>query len=1130
MAIPLDNTMETTRRRLRSLGRYAALMTIGTLFLRWWTPSVLLLGAALLLTRWVPPWGRPLVGGIWLGSVVLIGLWSARGAGRIRWTIRHVAARVEETSSRARYYLLSALELDAQRERNARLGYDPSLVERVLSEGTRCLEGVRGNVVFALERRRVFLAFLKALAASASVLFLFALGAVTKTSLHEWTRSPLSAYRVSVEWVQPGNAAVESGQDVTVRARLRGSAGKEIRLEYREKGTSSWKTLSMMPSEKNYAATLRNILSPLEYRVRARGTVSETYTLSVANPPVLESLRVTLRFPAYTGLSPKTLETNQGDVRALVGTRVDVEGKSTQPLQRATLHFDSEEVALAVAETSFRGSFVVRESGRYALQLTSAEGITQANPPRFFVEAVLDEKPTVEVTHPGRDVSLDPTMRLPLVVEAHDDYGISRIFLHYQNENREQSGVLSLRALSKATPFVRVEYEWDLQRLDLFPDESVAYFIEAFDNDTLGGPKRSVSPTYRVRFPSMTELFDEILASQEIQSRTMSAILDAQEQAEDIVDSLIDRLRKEQELTLHERKELERAIQLEQKIEEKRHELSQEVTRSLEAAQKSDLLDVETLQRIEEMRRLLDEVASESLKEALRKLQEVLRETQLDVQREQLLAANFKQEEFRQRIEQMIEMLERMRSSQEVQKALKLAETLTEQQKQIVEKTETLSRELGERHPTPESPEGRQSSELGTLENRVREDTQRLLNHMGTAAERLRSEETLQRVGEELERLRNEAKSLDTSLSRAQTQLTSRNPQGAQRPASDALQQLQQLRQGLENTNEFLQGDHNERILEALREATRDTLHLAQEHQSLFETTRELNAHRNSTSSTERNPLRRELASRENALAEGAHAITERFRELSQREIHVPLELSWNLRNAADALRRSSQALEENELGRALPIQRDALAQLNATALQMLATMDQVNAQASAARMQNMMQQMERLAEGQGNLNRLAEQIEQQLRQRGTSPNVQESFERMAFEQRLIRQAMERLAHKLQNRTLGDIRDLPKEMQQVERDLNSSRLNREVLERMRRIETRMLESTKALQQRQTGKSRKAETTTHLFNEQIGTENPEWERIRHLFTGELGNLSDVGAPELYRALIRSYFRALTERSR
>lgn len=177
-----------------------------------------------------------------------------------------------------------------------------------------------------------------------------------------------------------------------------------------------------------------------------------------------------------------------------------------------------------------------------------------------------------------------------------------------------------------------------------------------------------------------------------------------------------------------------------------------------------------------------------------------------------------------------------------------------------------------------------------------------------------------------------------------------------------------------------------------------------------------------------------------------------------------------------------------------------------------------------------MMEQMERLAKGQGDLNRFAEQIEQQLRQRGVSPNVQESLERMAFEQGLIRQAMERLVQKLQNRTLGDVRDLPQEMQQVERDLSTPRLNREVLERMRRIETRMLESTKALQQRETGKSRKAETAKQLFNEQTGIEKPEWERVRQHFTGELGNLSDVGAPELYRALIRSYFRALTGRSR
>jgi hypothetical protein len=1105
-------------------------MVVANAFLRWLAPAVVALGVALVLTRLSPSWARPLAGIVWIAAVAFFGVRQARTVARVRWSHQHVAGRVEDTYPATRSRLLSALELDAQRERNDRLGYDTYLVDRAVSEGARCLAGVQTRVVFATERRQAIRALLYALTACVGLFALVALRVVTSATVREWTRSPVAAYRVSIEWVKPGNAAVERGADVPIRALIRGSVGRDARLEYRDSGASAWGTVPMTVADGSYSATLRNVVSPLEYRVRAKSAVSESYTLSVANPPGLESLTVTLRFPTYSGLAPKTLERDQGDVRALVGTTVEMTGRSSQPLSRATVDFDErEDIALDVNAASFRGSFVVRESGRYALALTNASAVAQANPPRFFVEAIPDEKPAVEVTRPGRDAALDQTMRVPLTVEATDDYGISRLLLHYTNEKREQSGVLPLRSFPRATPLARVDYEWDLKRLDLFPDESVAYYVEAFDNDTVSGPKRAVSPTYRLRFPSMTELFDELIASQEVQSQTMDSIVEAQGEAEDIVDSLIDRLRKEQELTLNEKKELERAVQMEQKIEEKREELSQEIAKSLDQARKSDLMDAETLQRVEEMQRLLDEVASDALKEAMRKLQQALRETKLDAQREQLMAANFKQEEFRQRIEQMIQMLEKMKSAQEVQKALKLAEALVEQQGQVVEKTEALNRELGERRPTSDSPEGRRSSELGTLESRVRTDAKELTKHIETASRQLRSDDALQQVADELDRLRNEAvqNGLDSNLNRAQNQLSSRNPQNAQPPATDALRQLQQLRQGLDNVNEFMQGSGGEAVMAALREAIRDTLHLAQEHQSTFDATRELSANRSGSGN---NPLRRQLASRENALADGADAITDRFRELSEEDIQIPLELAWGLRDAADALRRSSQALEENELGRAVPIQRDALAQLNTTALKMLAAMDNMNAQASSAGMQNMMQQMERLAEGQGDLNRLAEQIERQLRQQGTSPSDRQTLERMAFEQGLIRQAMERLAQKMQNakQALGDVRDLPKEMGQVERELGGSRLNRDVLERMRRIETRMLESTKALQQRETGKTRKSETGQRLFGEQSGEENAEWERIRQQFTGELGNLSDVDAPEAYRALIRSYFRALTER--
>jgi hypothetical protein len=337
------------------------------------------------------------------------------------------------------------------------------------------------------------------------------------------------------------------------------------------------------------------------------------------------------------------------------------------------------------------------------------------------------------------------------------------------------------------------------------------------------------------------------------------------------------------------------------------------------------------------------------------------------------------------------------------------------------------------------------------------------------------------------------------------------------------------MRQGLDNAREFMQGQGGEQVMAALREAVRDTLHLSQEHENIIQRTERLNTSRSNFSSQPTNPAQRELAVREQALSEGVNALTQTLQDLSDQEIQIPLELMWGLRDAADGLRRGSRALEENEVSRSLPIQRQALADLNKTALQMLATMDAMNSQMNASGMQNAMEQLEQLAQQQGGLNRLAEQIQEQLRRQGTSPSAQQSLERMAFEQSLIREATERLNEKLQRmkEMLGDLSDVGSEMKQVETRLGANELNRQVLEQMRRIETRMLESSKSLQQRETGKSRKSLAAKRLFGEQAGTENAEWNKIRDLFQGELSNLSEADAPEAYRPLIRAYYRALAE---
>ena len=190
----------------------------------------------------------------------------------------------------------------------------------------------------------------------------------------------------------------------------------------------------------------------------------------------------------------------------------------------------------------------------------------------------------------------------------------------------------------------------------------------------------------------------------------------------------------------------------------------------------------------------------------------------------------------------------------------------------------------------------------------------------------------------------------------------------------------------------------------------------------------------------------------------------------------MPPEVVWHLNASNDALSRAARALEDRQPSLAIPIQKAALADLNQAIFELLDAMAQMNQQMDASGFENMMQQLQQLAESQDQLNQMAEQLSQQMREQGQTPGLEQMVQQLAAQQQLIREAAERLAERTEQMAemLGSLEDVAQEMTEVEKSLQQGRLDQEVLDRQAQILTRMLDSLKSLQKRDVGKQRKAE--------------------------------------------------------
>ena len=103
-------------------------------------------------------------------------------------------------------------------------------------------------------------------------------------------------------------------------------------------------------------------------------------------------------------------------------------GEATAPFATGGWVRERDTIPVQVTGRSFAGSFVPRASGEYRLALETVTGVPLAGDTvRLPVRVVPDSAPAVLVPVPGADTVAPLGMRLPLVVDAEDDHGLSAV-------------------------------------------------------------------------------------------------------------------------------------------------------------------------------------------------------------------------------------------------------------------------------------------------------------------------------------------------------------------------------------------------------------------------------------------------------------------------------------------------------------------------------------------------------------------------------------------------------------------------------------------------------------------------------------------------------------------------------
>lgn len=320
-----------------------------------------------------------------------------------------------------------------------------------------------------------------------------------------------------------GARTLGRGDDLTLAAVAEGVIPASGRLLIRNAaGRVQILTLDADPARPGrFVRTLANLPASFDYRVRINDAESAEFRVEVLPRPVTTNLVLTQVLPAYTGLAPRSLE--PGDLSVLRGSRLNLAGTASQPLQSAVVRLLGLDGVVtgrveAARPSGFEAGLAVDDPRltAFSVDLVDQRGIVSQDSAVYAVDVVRDAAPQVRMVLPARREELvTPRGTVLLSWEVRDDFGLGVLRLCHQpaGSTNDQPTRIELDLTGETNAVVRRRFEWRLDGLvpPVREGALVEFWVEAIDRNTVDGPGVGRSERYLLRVVSEAEKRADLL-------------------------------------------------------------------------------------------------------------------------------------------------------------------------------------------------------------------------------------------------------------------------------------------------------------------------------------------------------------------------------------------------------------------------------------------------------------------------------------------------------------------------------------------------------------------------------------------------------------------------------------------
>lgn len=937
--------------------------------------------------------------------------------------------------------------------------------------------------------------------------------------LFHFTKDFTPPPKYSIE-VQPGNKEILKGENVEINVKVTALTfsivPKEIKLIRKHEDQENEDEIKLKSDSIGFfKTTFQSLRITTNYFIRLADMESERYKITVLDLPVVKSFSVRLDYPAYSKIQSRVLDEFVGDVTALVGTCVTINGVSSKSLKDAFIQFgDNVKLTFVTRNEKFSTSFSLTKDNTYYVVLVDKENLTNNNPVKYQLKVIADENPSVTIIEPGRNLDIAGGQSLNLRLQAKDDYGFSKMQLGYKliksryERLHADNTYLPIELSVNSNAQIELPYLWNLKPLNLVPEDVVEYFAEVFDNDNVKGPKSSRSNMYLLRLPSLDEVFADVEKEHERSIEDMKQSLEQAKKLKEDLESINRDLKKNKNPDWQMQKKMEEMAKQYQQVQKKLDEVQNRLDQMMQQMQNQNVLSKETMEKYFELQQLFQQLDSAELQKALQQMQQRMPNISKEQLQQAMQKVTFSEEQFRQSIERTINLLKRIQIEQKMDEVKKRAEEIEKLQREILEETEKAKNDSQKQKELAQKQMDLAKKEQAM--EREAEDLQRRMEEFFTEM----PADKLQKLIEDLKKQK-----LDEKMQQSAQQMQMGNMQSAQQIQQQISQQMQQFSEQMSAMQQQMLQQQSQYIMNELRKATNSLLELSKEEESLKQQSQ--NAPPNS-------PTLRQNAQDQLRVIQDLNNVIKGLMELSQKSFAVTPEMGKAIGEALARMNNAMRALDSRNGYQASQEQGQAMAALNRAAMQVQNAMQQM--MQSGSGIGSLMQQLQMMAGQQMSINLQTQQLG------GMSQQQAMEAGRLAKEQAAIQKSLEELNREAQQsgdqqKLLGDLQKIADEMKEVVRNLEQNNINPEVIKRQERILSRLLDASKSLRERDYEKKRKAETGTQITRKSPKELDLNSIEGRTQLREELLRALEYGYAKDYQELIKKYFEELekTEKS-